>query len=503
MSQPAKYDSSHQRYYRQCYQPATGQWTTEWLPAGWSPEQEPTTPQSESRHFRSQSNSSLPPPFPPLINYGANAASSSNAGPPFSHSTAPSGYTEGPMSPPLTRIATDAYTPSGTFGNVPSLPRGKGTKIEGTYAGDGSVRYEFVDPAFFVRGKSFFSEGRVFAIIMSENAGEPRPSHHATDYNSAWSGTRNININPNITPVKYQNHLVHTQTRRFVVVRRKREFCYACPIFTYGGRATTKPGAKPAEHSIAYSMGQQQQLIPGESGITKASIGVDMVQGEAALDTASRIYFGIHHPIQYNVKVKDIGHVHKTHIHALIGNWNEENGKPGVGDNPSLGHLSEESDEDLPSSNPSGKAKRRTSSHKKSASNEDDPYAYNAETNPYGYHATFSQHVYHPTYNPHGYNYQYNVNGYHPTSNPHMFHPRSNSYGYHETHNPYGYHPTYAPFNWHPASNGYGYHKTQSPFCYHPQLNSNGYHPNQNPRGYHPQHNPQAYHSEYNPNGYK
>jgi len=44
------------------------------------------------------------------------------------------------------------------------------------------------------------------------------------------------------------------------------------------------------------------------------------------LDVASRIYFGIHHPIQYNVKVKEIGNVPPHAIPALIGNWQEEQG---------------------------------------------------------------------------------------------------------------------------------------------------------------------------------
>jgi hypothetical protein len=39
------------------------------------------------------------------------------------------------------------------------------------------------------------------------------------------------------------------------------------------------------------------------------------------LHAASRLYFGIHHPIQYNVKVKDIGFVTKEHIGRLCGYW--------------------------------------------------------------------------------------------------------------------------------------------------------------------------------------
>jgi hypothetical protein len=38
----------------------------------------------------------------------------------------------------------------------------------------------------------------------------------------------------------------------------------------------------------------------------------------------NRIYYGIHHPIQYNVKVKDVGQVLPHHVPNLIGNWKAE-----------------------------------------------------------------------------------------------------------------------------------------------------------------------------------
>ncbi|KAI4622179.1 hypothetical protein J4E83_004919 [Alternaria metachromatica] len=44
-----------------------------------------------------------------------------------------------------------------------------------------------------------------------------------------------------------------------------------------------------------------------------------------ALVAASRIYFAIHHPIQYNVKVKNLGHVHPDYLPTFLGYWNQEN----------------------------------------------------------------------------------------------------------------------------------------------------------------------------------
>jgi len=50
-----------------------------------------------------------------------------------------------------------------------------------------------------------------------------------------------------------------------------------------------------------------------------------MNNGERPLAIASRIYFGIHHPIQYNVKVKDLGIVHQDWMPTFLGYWNMEN----------------------------------------------------------------------------------------------------------------------------------------------------------------------------------
>lgn len=198
------------------------------------------------------------------------------------------------------------------------LPKGTGQSVNGTYRPGMNNKKERVDPSFYVRDRKFFQEGRVLAVILTETAGDNSTTGlDATDYNSSKS----------ITTVKYKDNFVYTNVRRFVVVRAKREFCYGIPIFTYNGRATTKPGVRPAEHGIIYSVGQAPQLLRGEVGITKPSIAVEMTKGVRDLQVASRIYYGIMHPIQYNVKVKSIGLVPKEYISALIGNWKAEDDK--------------------------------------------------------------------------------------------------------------------------------------------------------------------------------
>ena len=98
------------------------------------------------------------------------------------------------------------------------------------------------------------------------------------------------------------------------------------PIFSYGNRGTAKPGVVPDEHAIAYSLGTQPSLVHGEMPLAKAAIPIVMDDGATPLVAASRIYFAINHPMQYNVKVKSLGYVHPEWLPTFLGYWNQENG---------------------------------------------------------------------------------------------------------------------------------------------------------------------------------
>jgi hypothetical protein len=337
----------------------------------------------------------------------------------------------------------------------------------------------------------------VFAVILSEPAG----STTVTSYNSAAS----------ISEVRYQGNFVHTQTRRFVVVRTRREFCFACPIFTYSNRATLKRGVRPEEHGIAYSDGEQPQLVPGEAGIRKPSVAVAMAAGEPSLHIASRIYYGIHHPIQYNVKVKDIGQVLEHHIVHLIGNWMAEDisdtkqsaDVTATADEPELMSVLEEPDEDGEQSNSiSGKAGKAPRHAPPSPSSHKDPHLYDPEGNVYGYDDEVAPHMYHPKHNPHGFHPENNKHGFHPSSNAYSYHPEHNPHGHHPQEAPYCYHPVYSPYGYHAHDNVNGYHPHTAPYNYHPKANPHGFHPEHNKSGYHPDHDPYRFHPTYNIQGY-
>ncbi|KAF1848726.1 uncharacterized protein K460DRAFT_403996 [Cucurbitaria berberidis CBS 394.84] len=347
MSQPiVQWDPNQKRYFR------TLNNVSEWMPVGWQPQQDPSATLLSNSQVRQRSDLAYNLLTPGCVvrhvyNSGVSSAGASASylqpnvsyGAPQNHGFMPEYYPSQAPSEYAAQGQYANYTASGysqdaslpmnnlpqgvshyrntNVGHVRRLPRGEGDSIKGTYDGPSTLHYEEVDPAYFVRTKAFFHEGRVFSVIMNEAAGVNASPCNPTDYNTSGS----------INTVRWKGNLVYTNIRRFVVVRQRREFCYACPIFTYSGNATTKRGVRAAEHGIAYSWGQEPNLIQGERGITKASLPVVMATNESNLDPASRIYYGIHHPIQYNVKVKEIGCVPEAYITTLIGNWREEEGR--------------------------------------------------------------------------------------------------------------------------------------------------------------------------------
>jgi hypothetical protein len=168
---------------------------------------------------------------------------------------------------------------------------------------------ERLGSGYSIRSSDFFTVGKVFSTLFTEPCSNP---------------TKNPN-SPKVTTVLFGER-VYTQIMNFVVVQRGKGICYACPILTYDGRGTLKPGCNPQEHSIAYMQGSEPVVITGEKGITKLPIEIiPFAKNAEPLDSASRIRFGRGQVIQHsNAKVKEIGHVADPHIPRLIAYWREE-----------------------------------------------------------------------------------------------------------------------------------------------------------------------------------
>jgi hypothetical protein len=87
-----------------------------------------------------------------------------------------------------------------------------------------------------------------------------------------------------------------------------------------------KPGCRPSEHTIVHFSGTRPFYFDGEyeSGMTKDPIEIVPAEPNATMDPTSRLRFGKTFPVEWNVKVKDIGQVAPHHMAKLIEYWREE-----------------------------------------------------------------------------------------------------------------------------------------------------------------------------------
>lgn len=123
--------------------------------------------------------------------------------------------------------------------------------------------------------------------------------------------------NDSISVVKF-GQSVFSQIRRFVVVAEKRGFCYACPMSTYSGMGTLKRGCDPAEHAVIFVKGTTPKRLVGEHGMTVEPIAVEPSEPRLTLEPTTRVRLGKIYPIEWDVKVKDIGRVVDEDMTKLV-----------------------------------------------------------------------------------------------------------------------------------------------------------------------------------------
>ncbi|KAF2728509.1 hypothetical protein EJ04DRAFT_96485 [Polyplosphaeria fusca] len=186
---------------------------------------------------------------------------------------------------------------------------------------------ERLDSSYYMRhGKEaheFFKVGRVFAMLWAEAASETAARQQIRWPSNATLNT-DITVGP-FLPGRFGER-VYSQIRRFVIVetQRKKHFVKACPITTYSKRGTLKANCYPPEHAVAYFYGSQPVYLQGETGMTKDPIEIYPSTPGEVMEPTSRIRFGRTYPVEWNVKVKDIGQVMSTHKTRLIQYWKEE-----------------------------------------------------------------------------------------------------------------------------------------------------------------------------------
>ncbi|KAF1848718.1 uncharacterized protein K460DRAFT_403990 [Cucurbitaria berberidis CBS 394.84] len=245
----------------------------------WSSELNSSAPSGEPSLAGEVTKTTRLPPVAPPPPYPAQSQQASQTKPSLTSSTT------------ITSTTEPAKVPLGNF-------------IRGTYIvmdGRPDAHYETFDSSFYARDHSFFEEGKIFAIILTE------PDDQLDERSSV---------------IDYGNQQ-YAKIRRLIVVQRKRKCFFAIPIRTYGKEGTAKPGVIPQDHSIAYQYGSFPQRVSGEEQLSNDAICLVMNNGES-LDVASRINFGTHYPVEYNVKVKDLGYVDPKMLPKLLNYWRWE-----------------------------------------------------------------------------------------------------------------------------------------------------------------------------------
>lgn len=165
-----------------------------------------------------------------------------------------------------------------------------------------------LDPRFTIRDQPsrFFQIGRVFKVLWTEPASET-----ANDLDNYTSHT-----------VAF-GQLAFSKIRRFVVIRKRLHCCLCLPILTYGGQGATKAGVRASDHAIVHDANESEpDAAPGEL-LGKYALRIVLeVEGET-LDPMSRIDFGKVYTVQHNIKVMNVGRIHKLDIRSLKRSYNE------------------------------------------------------------------------------------------------------------------------------------------------------------------------------------
>ena len=78
------------------------------------------------------------------------------------------------------------------------------------------------------------------------------------------------------------------------------------------------------EHAVIYTGSEIPKELPGETRIFKEAIKVIPVDEEQAFDPRSRINFARTFPVEYNVKVMEVGKVAESDMRRFIGYYKNE-----------------------------------------------------------------------------------------------------------------------------------------------------------------------------------
>lgn len=131
-----------------------------------------------------------------------------------------------------------------------------------------------------------------------------------------WAEPRASSSNDGLNST-FEGKDVFQEIRRFCVIRRKPTYCLCLPINTYSGQATTKPGVVADDHCVIAPAGGTVQLHPREKQLKKSPLFAVVEDTSISINAMSRINFAKVYPVEYNIRVRNIGRLVSDSIRDL------------------------------------------------------------------------------------------------------------------------------------------------------------------------------------------
>ncbi|OCT49535.1 hypothetical protein CLCR_06865 [Cladophialophora carrionii] len=192
-------------------------------------------------------------------------------------------------------------------GQSETTPRRYSVPAEATFFQDQTK----LDERYFVRPSSFYTIGRVFAVLWHEG------------YNSMTSQNTYVSDNKVQVSTGRYGEPIYSSIRRMVVVREDRGYCVCLQINTYGNRGLSKFGNSSEDveaHSRIYMVGTEPRWLDQEIlTSSKLDIAVKKASPEQRLSVASRLCYGRVHTVEHTVKSMNVGLVTDVTLPYLLG----------------------------------------------------------------------------------------------------------------------------------------------------------------------------------------
>lgn len=121
---------------------------------------------------------------------------------------------------------------------------------------------------------------------------------------------------------------VYSHKRIFVIVKQESSFSTGVPISSYRGQGLALKRLSQDQkqaHTIVYALGNAPKPLSGEPPFTKRPICIDTSISGETLSSSSRLCYSKPQTIEYNVKIKHIGHVLQEDLHILLRDYHQAN----------------------------------------------------------------------------------------------------------------------------------------------------------------------------------